>query len=119
MHRVILFIEDDRISRRNIAAFMRYSGHEVHEAEDGEAAFELLSSTDFDVVISDLNLPGSINGIEILAAIRRLPRPIKTILITGFGSEEDEIRAALIGATYIRKPLRFEELKRSIEQGAF
>src|SRR5918911_1706475 len=110
MGRVILFIEDDRISRRNIAAFIRCSGHEVHEAEDGEAGFELLSSTDFDVVISDLKLPGSINGIEILAATKRLPRLIKTILITGFGSEEDETRAALIGATYIRKPLRFEEL---------
>ena len=115
---IILFIEDDRVSRRNIAAFLRCSGYEIHEAEDAEAAFDLMSSTEFDVVISDLNLPGKINGIDILAAIKRLPRPIKTILITASGSDEVEIRAKLIGATYMRKPLRLEGLERSIEQRA-
>ena len=97
---VILFVEDDAVSRRSIANFLRLSGYEVHEAENGEAALELLSTMHFDVVISDLNLSGKLNGIDVLDALKTITRRIKAILITGRGSEEIKSKANSLGALF-------------------
>jgi DNA-binding response OmpR family regulator len=115
---VILFIEDDAPSRRNIARFLKFSGYEVYEAEDGEAALSLLSRMQFDVVISDLNLPGEISGIDILDALKTIPRKIDGILVTGQGSDDIKTRADSLGAAYMEKPLQIRELEKTIEQRA-
>jgi DNA-binding response OmpR family regulator len=112
---VILFVEDDAVSRRSIANFLRLSGYEVHEAENGEAALELLSTMQFDVVISDLNLPGKLNGIDILDALKRVTRNIKAILITGRGSEEIKSKGNSLGALYLEKPVQLQELETALE----
>ena len=114
----ILLVEDDRTSRRNLAAFLRLTGYEVYEAPDGEIALSLLSSTEFDVVISDLNLPGQLSGIDILDALKTLPRNIDGILITGTGSDEIRSRAKSLGATYMEKPIQLSELEKTIQQRA-
>ena len=67
----------------------RLSGYEVHEAENGEAAVRLLATMQFGVVISDLNLPGKLNGIDILAALKTITGKIRAIRITGRGSRRD------------------------------
>ena len=112
---VILFVEDDAVSRRSIANFLRLSGYEVHEAENGEAALKLLSTMHFDVVISDLNLPGKLNGIDILDALKTITRRIKAILITGRGSEEIKSKANSLGALYLEKPVQLQELETALE----
>jgi DNA-binding response OmpR family regulator len=112
----ILLVEDDRPSRRNVAAFLRSTGYEVYEAEDGEIALNLLTSTEFDVVISDLNLPGNFSGIDILATLKTLPRKVDGILITGTGSEDVKSRAKSLGAAYMEKPIQLRELEKTIEQ---
>ena len=113
---VILFVEDDAVSRRSIANFLRLSGYEVHEAENGEAALKLLSTMQFDVVISDLNLPGKLNGIDILDALKTITRRIKAILITGRGSEEIKSKANSLGALYLEKPVQLQELETALER---
>ena len=113
---VILFVEDDAVSRRSIAHFLRLSGYEVHEAENGEAALRLLSAMQFDVVISDLNLPGKLNGIDILAALKTITRKIRAILITGRGSEEIKSRANSLGAAYLEKPVQLQELEIALQR---
>jgi two-component system, OmpR family, response regulator len=115
---VILFVEDDGPSRRNIARFLRLSGYEVYEAEDGEAALSLLASMQFDVVISDLNLPGEISGIDILDVLATTPKKINGILVTGRCSDEIKTRADSLGAAYMEKPLQIRELEKTIEQRA-
>ena len=112
---VILFVEDDAVSRRSIANFLRLSGYEVYEAENGEAALQLLSTMQFDVVISDLNLPGKLNGIDILDALKTITRRIKAILITGRGSEEFKSKVNSLGALYLEKPLQLQELETALE----
>ena len=114
----ILLVEDDRTSRRNLAAFLRMTGYEVHEAQDGEIALTLLTSTEFDVVISDLNLPGNLSGIEILDSLKTLPRKTDGILITGTGSDEIRSRAKSLGAAYMEKPIQLRELEKTIQQRA-
>ena len=110
--------EDDHASRRNIALFLRVSGYEVYEAQDGEAALSLLSRMQFDVVISDLNLPGQISGIDILDALKTIPRKIDAILVTGRGSDEIKTRANSLGAAYMEKPIQLVELQKTIQHSA-
>jgi two-component system response regulator PilR (NtrC family) len=118
MTNTILLVEDDRTSRRNLAAFLRMTGYEVHEAQDGEIALSLLTSTEFDVVISDLNLPGNLSGIDILDALKTLPHKVDGILITGTGSDHIKTRAKSLGAAYMEKPIQLIELERTIQQRA-
>jgi DNA-binding response OmpR family regulator len=113
---VILFVEDDAVSRRNIAHFLRLSGYEVQEAENGEAALKLLSTLQFDVVISDLNLPGKLNGIDILDSVKTITRKIEAILITGRGSEEIKSKANSLGAAYLEKPVQLRELEIALQR---
>jgi CheY-like chemotaxis protein len=115
---IILLVEDEATSRRSIAAFLRLTGYEVYEAENGEIALSLLKSMPFDVVISDLNLPGSLNGIDILSALKTLPRNIDAVLITGTGSSDVRRRAKSLGAVYMEKPVQLKELEQAIQQGA-
>lgn len=113
---VILFVEDDVVSRRTIAHFLRLSGYEVHEAENGETALSLLSTMQVDVVISDLNLPGKLNGIDILDAVKTITRKIEAILITGRGSEEVKSKANSLGAAYLEKPVQLQELESTLQR---
>ena len=115
---IILFVEDDAVSRRSIAFFLRVSGYEVHETDNGETALNLLSSVPFDVVISDLNLLGQLNGLDILDALKKIPRKIYAILITALGSDDIQKRANSLGAVYIEKPVQLQELERTIQQRA-
>jgi CheY-like chemotaxis protein len=115
---MILLVEDDRTSRRNLAAFLRLTGYEVYEAEDGEIALSLLTSMQFDVVVSDLNLPGNLSGIDILEALRTLPRKINGILITGTGSDEIKSKAKALGAAYMEKPIQLRDLEKMIQERA-
>jgi DNA-binding response OmpR family regulator len=111
-------VEDDRMSRRNLAAFLRLTGYKVYEAADGEIALSLLTSTQFDVVISDLNLPGNFNGIDVLKALKNLPGRVDGILITGTGSDDVKSRAKSLGAAYMEKPIQLRELEKTIQQRA-
>lgn len=113
---VILFVEDDFSARRNIALFLRVSGDEVYEAESGESAVDLLASIKFDIVISDLNLPGQLDGIDILRRLKEMRQKIDAILITACGSDEIKERAKSLGAFYMEKPIRLQELKKTIQQ---
>jgi DNA-binding response OmpR family regulator len=68
----------------------------------------------FDVVISHLNLPGKLNGIDILAALKTITGKIRAILITGRGSEEIKSKANSLGAAYLEKPVQLQELESTV-----
>ena len=114
----ILFVEDEPVSRRTIALFFRIAGYEVSEAQNGEEALEFLSTMQFDAVITDLNLPGQLDGLDILDASRKTPTIKAAILITSFGSNETRSRAKSLGAGYMEKPIKLTELHSYIEECA-
>ena len=62
-------------------------------------------------MLSDLNLPGGISGIDILHALKTIPRKIGAVLVTGRGSEEIKDTANSLGAAYIEKPLHLGNWK--------
>ena len=110
MPRNILLVEDEPLSRRNIAKFLQRAGHQVTEAETGEAAIDIMKTHDFTTVISDLRLPGEMNGLDVLKHQNEIYPGKRLILITGFGSDEVQSAAKELGAVYLEKPLSMRGL---------
>jgi DNA-binding NtrC family response regulator len=117
----LLFVEDETAFRTVNVERLRENGFEVAEAETGEKALELLEQFAFDVVISDLLLPG-IDGVQVIeSAVRRYPRIIG-VIITG---ERKDIRSAVAALKrgvndFLTKPYQFDELmhvlRKALEQ---
>ena len=103
-----------------MAERLRERGFEVSEAEDGEGALDLLDQFAFDILITDLRLPGIDGAAVVEAAVGRYPR-IVAIVITGYGTVKDAVDAIKRGASdFIAKPFQFDELmhhlQRALEQ---
>ncbi len=115
----ILLIDDDDISRRSIANFLKDPlNYSVTEVNNCGQALELYINGDYDVVISDIRMPG-MNGIDLLRAIKALPNSKNTdvIMITGFGELETSITALREGATdYLLKPINIKELAHTLSR---
>ncbi|MGC3972753.1 MAG: response regulator transcription factor [Pirellulales bacterium] len=106
----ILVVEDEQ----RIAAFLdkalRAAGYATQIAQSGEQALALLNSSEFDLVILDLGLPG-IDGFEVLNQLRGTGNNLPVIMLTARGSVEDTVRGLDKGADdYIVKPFRVDEL---------
>lgn len=85
-------------------------GFEVAEADSGEKALEYLDQFAFDVLVTDLRLPG-INGTRVIEAARERYPGIVAIVITGYGTVKDAVEAIKRGATdFVAKPFQFDEL---------
>ena len=117
----LLFVDDEAALRALMAERLGERGFEVVEAESGEKALELLEQFAFDIVITDLRLPG-IDGGRVIEAARRAAIPgIVGIVITGYGTVKDAVDAIKRGASdFIAKPFQFDELmhvlRKALEQ---
>jgi DNA-binding NtrC family response regulator len=111
----ILVVEDEPNARRNITIFLQRASHNVHQAETGEAAVDLIARINFNTVISDFRLSGTINGIDILKHHRERSPGKRLVLITAFGSAQVQSEAEALGAVYMEKPLSLSELLFNIE----
>ena len=103
-----------------MAERLRDRGFEVTEADDGERALDLLERFAFDVVITDLRMPGIDGGAVIEAAVERYPG-IVGIIISGYGTIEAAVDMTKRGASdFIEKPFQFDKLmhvlQRALEQ---
>ncbi len=107
----ILFIDDDPGSRESLTVLFQLEGYQVDAVAAGEDALTLLSKKKFDVIITDLFLPG-VSGIDVLKHVKEHSLPCNVILITGNASAETAVKAMKEGAfDYVTKPLNFEKLK--------
>ncbi len=106
----LLIVEDEAPLRQATAERLAEHGYRVVEAESGEAAIEQLAEFAFDIVLTDLRLPG-IDGTAVLeAALERYPE-IVCIVVTGFGTVKDAVDAIKRGAAeFITKPFQFDQL---------
>lgn len=110
MSRKILVVDDEQIIRESLSYVLSKEDYQVDEAENGIAAYEKLLETTYDLVLTDLEMPG-MKGTELLDKIRNLSTQTATIVVTAFGSLETAISALRSGASdYILKPVEFDEL---------
>ncbi len=107
----ILLVDDESALRELTAERLTELGFEVAQASTGDEALGLLEEFAFDVVITDLRMPGT-DGLSVLdAAVQRYPGII-VLVVTGYGTVKDAVGAIKRGATdFIAKPFQFEELK--------
>jgi two-component system, NtrC family, response regulator AtoC len=114
MSKSILIVEDEETLRESIRRIFTKEGYVVDGAESAEKALSLLETSVYDVIISDIILPG-MDGIEMLTRIReQIPDQI-FIVVTAYASLDTSVKALRAGAyDYIMKPIIHEEIKQIV-----
>jgi two-component system response regulator PilR (NtrC family) len=111
----ILVVEDDEEMRSLLKDFLLEEGYEAVLAGNGSEALRKLAQQPFDLVLSDIRMPGP-TGLDILPAVKRLQPEVAIIVITAFGSEEVRRQSLQKGATaYLEKPIHSYRLKALIQ----
>ncbi len=110
----LLIVEDEDTLCESLQRVFIREGYEVDIAGSAESAFELLNETKYDLIITDIILPG-ISGIELLARYRKQNPSQKVIVITAYASLVTAVEAIKAGACdFIIKPLMHDEMKRAV-----
>ena len=106
----ILIIDDERSMREFVSILLKKQGHEVDMADCAEAGFEKIDSENFDLVLTDLKMPGA-SGLDVLAYQKKRDPSTQVVLMTAYASHDTAVKAMKAGATdYITKPFKVEEL---------
>jgi two-component system, NtrC family, response regulator PilR len=120
----ILVVDDEQSMREFLGICLRRAGHEVTVAQNGNEAIERLRALPVDIVVSDLKMPGELDGLHLLQAIKSgtiqraqvaggTPAPIdpEVILVTAFATADTAIAAMKQGAyDYLTKPFQVDEI---------
>jgi DNA-binding NtrC family response regulator len=115
-NRTLLIVEDDTPMREMLDSLFGEEGWEVRQASTANAALGLVRDTDFDVVLSDIKMPGK-SGIEMVGELRQLRPDTPVVLMTAFGSIDSAVEAMQAGAfDYITKPFEPEAVLLTIER---
>lgn len=110
----ILIVEDEIDLCDSIAEGLQIDGYAVDTCNDGKAAFELITTEIYDLIVLDLNLPG-MDGIDILKEVRKTHKDIKVLILSARSSIADKVLGLDVGANdYLAKPFAFEELEARI-----
>jgi PAS domain S-box-containing protein len=114
----VLVIDDEKCIRVTVREFLQSDGHEIHVAEDTESAWNLLENKGFDVVVTDIMLPG-LSGLDLLKSLHKVAPEVEVIMITGHPGVESVTEAMRGGALdYIRKPFSREQICKSVTNAA-
>ncbi|MBZ9560385.1 MULTISPECIES: response regulator transcription factor [unclassified Modicisalibacter] len=108
----LLLVEDDTLLAETLQDALRLEGYAVATLADGDQAGERLAEAHaFDLILLDLNLPGT-GGLDLLEALRRHDRDTPVLILTARGAIEDRVRGLDLGADdYLAKPFALDELE--------
>jgi len=110
----IWIAEDDEELREILGSFLNTAQREVRLFENGQAVLEAIENASFDILVTDLMMPGA-DGIQVLHGVKRLHPESIVILMTGYASLDSAIQAIRGGAyDYIRKPFKLDEMEIAI-----
>ena len=109
----ILVVDDDPVVAKSIDRVLTAKGFAVINAQSGEDALQKLKNETYDVVFTDIKMPG-ISGIEVAERIKASQPWLPVVIITGYGSQENQSRAEAAGVSdFLNKPLSPEMIERS------
>jgi len=114
----ILVVEDEiRVAQAlsRVLSLPEGGGHAVETCESGEAALERLEQNKFDLVITDLRMPG-MSGLDLLEHVHRISPQTRTVLITAYGTPQIEERAKELADAYVPKPFNMQGFVRMVRQ---
>jgi len=102
----ILIVDDEPNIRRMVGALLAQEGYEVREAASGEAGVALAAEAEPDVALVDLMMPGTMDGIAVLGALRERHPDLPVVMMSGKAGLADAVRATKLGAfNFLEKPL--------------
>ena len=81
----VLVVDDDPQTNKIVTKYLTRYGHQVHSAEDGQAALEMFQPGEYDAVISDIMMPG-MDGWQLAAALRSVAPELPILMITGYSA---------------------------------
>jgi two-component system response regulator AtoC len=112
----ILIIDDEDKMRRVLNIMLQRMGYRISAAENGEQALQMLQEESFDLVISDLRMPG-LDGAALLQQLRASDNQVPFIVVTAYGTVESAVRVMKLGACdYIMRPFDIETIKLAIDR---
>lgn len=110
----ILVLDDERIVRELIVEILQRTGYQVVQAEDPEAALRLVRVDTFDLLVTDIVMPG-LSGLEVLEQVRSSCPGLPVIVVTGAGTHQTLATAVERGAAAtITKPFTHAELREAV-----
>ncbi|HEX6812170.1 MAG TPA: sigma-54 dependent transcriptional regulator [Planctomycetota bacterium] len=108
---MVLVAEDDPVSRRLLQEAMQSLGHEVHAVEDGQQAIAALEQREFDLIVTDLQMPNA-DGMQVLEASKQSCAERPVVVVTAHGTMHGAVQALRRGADDIlEKPVVLDELE--------
>lgn len=121
MKRHILVVDDEPGICEMIIALLKSMYYDVDEAHDFDAAKELIDSKEYDIVLTDKNLPGiegnNEGGLDVLRYLKSKQPATEVIMMTGYASLESALAAIKLGAfDYITKPFKLEEMRNKVDR---
>ena len=113
----VLVVDDEGANRYSVSKTLQRVGYVVSEAASGEEALELMKKQAFDVVLTDIRMPG-LDGVELLRLIKEESPDIIVILMTAYASLGTAVEALRLGAhDYLIKPSSNQDIRQSVSRG--
>lgn len=110
----LLLVDDDEMLARSYARMLVSDGYEVHTRGDGEAAIEAIRAHEYDVVLSDIDMP-RLDGLALMERLRQHDQDVPVVLVTGNPTLETAIAAVEYGALrYLPKPVEVSRLRSTV-----
>lgn len=114
----VLVVDDEESMRHFIGVALRKRGFDAEAAADAKEALAALARKPFDVLVTDIRMPG-MDGHELFRKVLEVAPGTKAVLMTAFGTVKDAVAALKLGAeTYLTKPFETEELVAAVEKAA-
>jgi signal transduction histidine kinase len=112
----ILVVDDEPAILTTVTAILAQENYEVDSAPDGETAVRSIAERHYDLVLTDLKLPG-VDGLGVLAEVQKHSPDTVTVMMTGYGSVDSALEAIQLGAyEYLLKPTGVHELKLAVRR---
>lgn len=112
----ILVVDDEANVLLTTSSILRHEGYDVDAVADGASALLAIRERYYDLVLTDLSMPG-VDGLAVLAEVRKRSPGTVTVMITGYGSVESAIEAVHLGAyEYLLKPTEVADLKQAVRR---
>jgi DNA-binding response OmpR family regulator len=110
----VLIVDDEPEIRSFVSDALGLFGYDVSAAADADQAFGLAARTRFDLVVSDLRLPG-LRGWDLVAKLRSIDPVVPLVMLTGSGPEDEELRRVReFGITVLHKPVQLPQLQAAL-----
>ncbi|GIL12858.1 MAG: DNA-binding response regulator [Chloroflexi bacterium] len=113
----ILVVDDEGAIRYSVSKTLQRVGYEVDEAATGEEALDMMTKREYDVVLTDIRMPG-LTGVELLKRIKDISPDAIVILMTGYASLGTAVESLRLGAhDYLIKPSSSQDIRQSVSRG--